>query len=256
MTDILVEKTGPVAVVTLNRPAQRNALKYDMWMGLADIFGSLGKDPAVHAIILTGAGEDFSAGADIAEFATIRDDTAQSKAYEVAVDLGCDAIARCPKPVIAVCKGYTLGGGLHVAMSCDFRFAAPDAQFGIPAARLSIIYGVQGTRKLLSLVGATEAKKILYGGDRFDAGHAQKIGLVDTLSSDPLAEAQNRAGAIAVKSAPLTIAGAKYILNGLTLGGFDPAEADRLIDEASASHDYQEGRAAFAEKRTPDFRGH
>ncbi|SED56541.1 enoyl-CoA hydratase-related protein [Rhodobacter sp. 24-YEA-8] len=255
MTDILVDIQGAIAVVTLNRPAQRNALTYDMWNGLDRVFGALGRDPVVKAVILTGADADFTAGADIAEFARIRDDAEQARAYEAAVDLGCDTLARCPKPVIAACRGYTLGGGMHVAMSADFRFATPAAQFGIPAARLSIVYGVQATRKLLALVGQTEAKRILYGGHRFGAEHALTVGLIDRICDDPLAEAMDYARDLAASSAPLTIAGAKYILNGYASGGFDLAEADRQIDGAAASEDYREGRCAFAEKRAPAFCG-
>jgi enoyl-CoA hydratase/carnithine racemase len=255
MTDILVETQDAVAVVTLNRPAQRNALTYDMWNGLDRVFGDLGRDRAVKAIVLTGAGADFTAGADIAEFARIRDDAEQARSYEVAVDLGCETLARCPKPVIATCRGYTLGGGMHVAMSADFRFAAGSAEFGIPAARLSIVYGVQATRKLLALVGLTEAKRILYGGHRFGADHALAVGLIDRICDDPLAEAMDYARSLAASSAPLTVGGAKYILNGHAIGGFDSTEADRQIDGAAASEDYREGRAAFAEKRAPVFCG-
>lgn len=254
MTDILVQIDDRVATVTLNRPTQRNALTYAMWNGLDRVFSDLGADKDVRAVVLTGAGADFTAGADIAEFGKIRDDAGQARAYEVAVDRGCEAIARCPKPVIAACKGYTLGGGMHVAMSADFRVAPAGAQFGIPAARLSIVYGVQATRKLLSLVGLTEAKRILYGGDRFGAEHALRIGLIDRVCEDPLAEALSFARDLAAGSAPLTIGGAKYILNGHAIGGFDDATAARLIDEAATSDDYREGRTAFAEKRAPVFR--
>lgn len=254
--DILVSIEDGVALVTLNRPNQRNALTYAMWNGLARIFGELGRDRAVKAVVLTGAGADFTAGADIAEFAAIRDDAEQARAYEIAVDLGCDAIARCPKPVIAACKGYTLGGGMHVAMSADFRFAPSGAQFGIPAARLSIVYGVQATHKLMALVGLTEAKRILFGGHRFGSEHALDVGLIDRITADPLAVAMGYARDLASGSAPLTIGGAKYILNGNAIGGFDPSAAERLIDAAAASEDYREGRAAFAEKRQPQFRGH
>jgi enoyl-CoA hydratase/carnithine racemase len=255
MSDILVDLKEGVALVTLNRPGQRNALTFAMWNGLDQIFGDLGRDPDVKAVVLTGAGSDFTAGADIAEFGTIRDDANLARTYEVAVDLGCDAIARCPKAVIAACKGYTLGGGMHVAMSADFRFAPKTANFGIPAARLSIVYGVQATQKLMALVGLTEAKRILYGGHRFGADHALRIGLIDRLCDEPLTEAMTFARDLAATSAPLTIGGAKYILNGRAIGGFDPLEAARRIDAAAASEDYREGRAAFAEKRAPVFRG-
>lgn len=255
MTDILVEIAAEVALVTLNRPAQRNALTFAMWQGLATIFADLGRDPGVKAIVLTGAGADFTAGADIAEFGQIRDDADQARAYEAAVDQGCDAIAACPKPVIAACKGYTLGGGMHVAMAADFRLAPEGGQFGIPAARLSIVYGAGGTRKLLALVGVTEAKRILFTGDRFAAGEALRIGLIDRITADPLAAALEMAQKLAATSAPLTIAGAKYILNGQAFGGFDPEVAEALAAAAATSEDYREGRAAFAAKRAPVFHG-
>lgn len=254
MSDILSAIEGGVATVTLNRPAQRNSVTYAMWREIGDIFTKLDRDCSVRSVIFTGAGSDFSAGADIGEFASTRDDKAQSVAYEEAVDYGCAAIAHIGKPVIAVTSGYCLGGGAHLAMSCDFRFAHDKAIFGIPAARLSIIYGVQATRKLAALVGLTEAKRILYSAERFDAAKALSIGFVDDVSSDPMTAALDYARKLA-DSAPLTIAGAKYILNGSVLGTFDEAEANRRIDFASASSDYREGRAAFAEKRAPQFSG-
>lgn len=208
----------------------------------------------MRTIILTGAGEDFSAGADIGEFASIRDDAAKAAEYEVAVDYGCGWIARVGKPVIAVVRGYCLGGGAHLAMSCDFRYAHEDAVFGIPAARLSIVYGVQGTRKLQALVGISEAKRIMYGAERFGAAHALSTGFADHVSPQPLDDALAFAAKLA-DNAPLSIRGAKYILTSCALGTFEEAEADRLIDAAAASQDYAEGRRAFAEKRAPRFAG-
>src|SRR5690606_9366988 len=190
----------------------------------------------------------------IGEFGSTRDDKSQSIAYEKAVDHACAAIAEAGKPVIGVMKGYCLGGGAHLAMSCDFRIAHPGAVFGIPAARLSIVYGVQATRKLKALVGLTEAKRILFSAERSDANRALDIGFIGRIEDDPLAAATEFARKLSA-NAPLTIAGAKYILNGLALGTFDPGEAARRIDEASDSNDYREGRAAFAEKRPPSFTG-
>jgi enoyl-CoA hydratase/carnithine racemase len=268
-----------IAVVTLNRPKTRNAMTFGMWRSIPSIFGALERNPEVRAIILTGAGEDFCAGADIAEFARVRDNVEQATAYEVAVDACCDAIADIAKPTIAVTRGYCLGGGAHLAMSCDFRYAAHNAVFGIPAARLSIIYGVRGTRKLLSLVGLPQAKKILFGAQRFSADEAKAIGFVDHVAAtestskqtfwsqlsggsktipagDPMADARVFAGLMA-DNAPLSIAGAKFLLNGMGMGtgALDLTEAEALIAAASASDDYREGRIAFAEKRPARFLG-
>lgn len=256
MADIDVVVQDRIAVVTLNRPAERNAMTLSMWEGIADIFFRLGQDSNVRAIILTGAGKNFSVGADVSEFSKVRSDAAQSKAYEVAVDASSDAIAGAPKPVIAVLEGYCLGGGCHLSMACDFRYAHTDTSIGIPAAKLSIVYGVRSTQRLLALVGLTNAKRILYSAERFSANDAARMGLIDHVSADPMAAARALAADIA-RLAPLSVEGAKKILTGLSMGAgaLDLKEADSLIDMASASEDYEEGRRAFAEKRPPGFRG-
>jgi enoyl-CoA hydratase/carnithine racemase/carbon monoxide dehydrogenase subunit G len=267
-----------IAVVTLNRPDRRNAMTYAMWRGMPGIFAALESNPDVRAVILAGAGADFCAGADISEFELVRDDAAQAAAFEVVVDGCCDAIANITKPTIAVIRGYCLGGGAHLAMCCDFRYAAPDAVFGIPAARLSIVYGIRGTGRLLALVGLPRAKKILFGAQRFTSPEALRIGFVDHVASaaspptalwwsrlfgtrsavagDPMIDARDFARSL-VDNAPLSIAGAKTLLNGMSMGHgtLDLARAKTLIAQASDSEDYREGRAAFAAKRAPRFRG-
>ena len=254
MKCIRTERKDGIATVTIDRPDSRNSITYAMWNGFADVFGQLSDDPSARAVVLTGAGQDFSVGADITEFDEARGNPDEARRYEAAVDRGCAAIMHCAKPVIAVNFGYTLGGGAHLAMSADFRHAHMQAVFGIPAADLSIIYGVQATRKLLALVGLTEAKRILYSGERFSAEHARQIGFVDHVSDDPMADAVELAGALAAK-APLTQKGAKLILNGVVLQELDADKTDALIDFAAASLDYAEGRSAFAERRPPAFRG-
>lgn len=256
MSDILVTKNDAVATVTINRPTSRNSMTLAMWKEMAVIFKRLDTDPEARAIILTGAGNDFSTGADIAEFAQVRSDAAQSTAYEVAVDASSDAIQSTSKPTIALLRGYCLGGGCHLAMACDFRFADNTAQIGIPAARLSIIYGVRSTQRLLSLVGASAAKRILFSAERFKAADGLKNGFIDDVSEDALSATVAFAKTMA-SNAPLSIAGAKRILNDVAmgLGTLDPEAAQKLIDDASNSFDYAEGRNAFAQKRPPKFQG-
>jgi enoyl-CoA hydratase/carnithine racemase/carbon monoxide dehydrogenase subunit G len=268
-----------IAVVTLNRPKSRNAMTLGMWRAFSSILSALERNPDVRVVILTGAGDDFSAGADIAEFDKVRANKEQAEQYEIAVDACCDAIFNFSKPTIAVLRGYCLGGGAHLAMSCDFRYAESKAIFGIPAARLSIIYGVRGTRKLLSLVGLTEAKKIMFGSQRFDTKKALEIGFIDhvasdvqkgsdsligrllgargqTVPGDPMVDAREFAKVMS-ENAPLSIAGAKNQLNGMSrgTGSLDLQEIEVLIAQAADSHDYREGRDAFAAKRKPNFLG-
>lgn len=256
MANIDVTIDDATAVVTLNRPAQRNAMTLAMWKEVTRLFGEFGRNDAVRVIVLTGAGGHFSVGADISEFGTVRADIAQSAAYEVAVDTCSDAIANAPKPTIAAIDGYCLGGGCHLAMACDFRFAGAAASFGIPAARLSIVYGLRSTQRLFALVGLAQAKRILFSGERFDATEALRIGFADVRADNAIQEAKNFAGALA-DNAPLSISGAKFMLNGMAsaLGTLDPYEVQSTIDPASASADYSEGRRAFAEKRRPIFTG-
>ena len=244
------------AVVTINRAAQRNAVSLVMWQELGRIFKILGQQPQVRAIILTGAGEHFSAGADIAEFEKVRATVEQGVAYEQAVDACCDAIAATPKPTIAAINGFCMGGACHLAMSCDFRFANSNAQFAIPAARLSIVYGVRGVQRLLALVGVSRAKHILYSAQRFSAQEGQEIGFIDQVAKDPFNAAKTYAGLMA-DNAPLTISGSKVLLNGLTmdLGVLTNEVVDHVVNVAVASADYRDARQAFVEKRRPVFLG-
>jgi len=256
MSDIDITRNGQIAIVTLNRAPQRNAVTLAMWKELAAIFTDFNADAGIRGVILTGAGGNFSVGADVSEFGTVRADAAQSKAYELAVDAASESIAAARMPVIAVLAGYCLGGGCHLAMACDFRFADAAAAIGIPAAKLSIVYGVRSTQRLMTLVGLTNAKRVLYSADRYTAAEAARMGLVDEVSADPMAEALQYAKRIAAL-APLSIEGAKRILTGVAMGEgmLNVTEADAFIDRVSDSYDYKEGRRAFAEKRSPDFRG-
>jgi enoyl-CoA hydratase/carnithine racemase len=255
---ILVDHPEPgVAVVTLNRPAQRNALTLAMWRELAATMDRLGAEPDLRAIVLTGAGGCFSAGADIKEFEKVRATVEAGAAYAEAVDRCNDAIRHAPKATFAAVSGPAYGGGCGLALCCDFRIADRTASFAIPAAKLSIVYGLAETRAVLQAVGAARAKEVLFTGRRFEAEEAATIGLATHLSeSDALSGALAEARALGDK-APLSIAGAKLALAVLTEGRNAEREAAfaAMRARALASEDYKEGVRAFAEKRPPRFTG-
>jgi enoyl-CoA hydratase/carnithine racemase len=146
---------------------------------------------------------------------------------------------------------------IHLALACDFRVADSTAKLGIPSAKLSIVYGVKSVQRLFAIVGIANAKRILYSAERYKAAHSLRIGLVDEVRDNAFGAAIEFAQALA-RNAPLSIAGAKFMLNGLSAGegALDVATAQRLVDEAADSDDFREGRRAFAEKRAPQFRGH
>lgn len=253
---ISVERLGHTATVTLDRPGQHNSISFVMWQGLAEIFAGLATDKDLRGVIITGGGDCFSSGADIADFEQTRATPEQCITYEQAVDEACDAIAALGCPVIAAIRSYCYGGACNVAMACDFRFVAGDAKISIPAAKLSIVYSARGMARLVSLVGVSEAKRIFYTATPFDAAHAKTIGFADAIEADPLVAAQAWLREIA-HLAPLSIAGSKTIINMIAMGDkpFDPGVAHDVTWRALISHDYAEGRAAFAAKRPPEFKG-
>jgi enoyl-CoA hydratase/carnithine racemase len=256
LEEIDIKRRGGIAYVALNRPSVRNAVTLAMWRELAETFSRFAADRDLRAVVLTGEGKDFSIGADITEFDKIRNDKQQATEYEVAVDACSGAIAELGRPVVAAISGCCLGGGCHLALACDFRFADRTASVGIPAAKLSVVYGVRSVQRLSALVGIANAKRILYSGDRYPAEQAKSIGLIDEIHDDARLAAEQFLERLTI-NAPLSIAGAKFMLNSLSMGAgaLDLTAAQRLIDAASDSEDFREGRRAFVEKRPPRFRG-
>jgi len=254
--EIRIERRENVVHVIVNRPTVRNAVTRAMWLELSDVFASMASDRDIRGVVLRGAGQDFSVGADVSEFDKIREDRHQAAEYEVAVDACSGAIAALGKPVVAAISGYCLGGGCHLALACDFRFGDRTAKVGIPSAKLSIVYGVNSVQRLLALTGVSNARRILYSAERYDADRAIAMGLLDEIHDDATVAADEFLKRLA-GNAPLSIAGAKHMLNGLSMGvgALDGAAAQQLIDEASDSEDFKEGRRAFVEKRPPRFRG-
>lgn len=250
-----MRRTGAVATVTLNRARKRNAMTLAMWQALAELFRQLGADPDVRTILLTGGELCFSAGADIGEFDAVRGTPDLACSYEAAVDACCDAIASAPQVTVAVVHGACMGGGCSMALACDFRLAHPDAFFAIPAARLSIVYGVSSIRRLLALTGLSFTRRFLFGALQVDADEALRSGLADHVSADPMAHALDMSADLA-QSAPITVGATKEILEALVQGQDEARDiAARHFRRSILSDDYAEARAAFGAHRKPVFRG-
>lgn len=251
--DLLVRREGPVAYVIINRPRVHNAFRFEMWRGLATIIADLGRDDTVRAIVIRGAGKRaFASGADIAEFPTHRRTPEQGRVYHEAVEAALHAVTSAPQPVIAMIHGYCVGGGCELAVACDIRLCDDRARFGIPAATLGVVLGLQELRQLRELIGVAAAKELLITGRLLDAGEAQRIGLVQrvTLAGD-LAAAVSELTARIAANAPLAVAAVKRLLDGLTVGSPTPELEALQADysrRALASTEYQEAVRSFLDK--------
>jgi enoyl-CoA hydratase len=256
---ILSAITDGVGVITFNNPAKRNAMSLEMWEGLGEALVELRDNPDVRVVILVGAGDKaFVSGADISQFEKNRHNVEASEQYSRRSEAQRALLANYPKPTIACIRGFCLGGGMQVAMLTDIRFASDNSQFGIPAAKLGIAYGYDGLKHLISLVGPSWARLIMYTGMRIEAAEALRIGLVDRVLPDgelwgatmEIARTISTNAPLAIKAAKITIA---QVLKDESQRDMD---AVRQIGLACMdSEDFREGRTAFMEKRKPLFKG-
>jgi enoyl-CoA hydratase/carnithine racemase len=246
-----------VGWLVLDNAARRNAINAAMWAAIPEQMKAFGADPAVRCVVFRGEGtQAFAAGADISEFAKQRASDAQIGKYGRRVLAALRAIERSAKPVIAMIHGYCMGGGAEIALACDLRYCGESAEFAIPAARLSLAYGVHGTARLVATVGHAAAREMLYTARRYGAEEALALGLVNRVLPDEDLEAfvLDAAQQLA-ENAPLSIAASKAVLEALVAPQGDFRGAERALRRCMRSEDYAEGRRAFMEKRKPRFRG-
>jgi enoyl-CoA hydratase len=251
------ERREAVALLTLNRPEQLNALSSGLLGALRERIGALAADSGVRAVVVTGAGRAFAAGADIAEMQ--RMSALEAEAFSRLGHAAFASLEALPVPVIAAVNGFALGGGLELALACDFLYAARRARFGQPEVGLALIPGFGGTGRLLRRVGAGWARELVIGGEAIGTDVAERIGLVNRVFDDETAllEAALAAAHAIAKKGPLAVARAKRML--LEGQDADVRVAHALEQQAFsalfASQDRDEGLAAFVEKREPRFQG-
>ena len=248
-----------VARIVLDQLAKHNAMSFSMWSALPGAVDQALADPSVRVITVEGAGEKaFCSGADISQFGEQRSGPDAVKAYSDAVNGGYRALSEATKPTVAVIRGICFGGGMALAMCCDLRIAATGSRYRIPAGRLGLGYGYDAVMQLVRRLGPSAVAEILFTAKIFTAEEAQRLGVLQRLypAEEFDAEVAAYIGLIA-ENAPLTLAAVKRTLLDVDVPEAErnPAAVAAIVAACYASEDYQEGQAAFKEKRTPRFIG-
>jgi enoyl-CoA hydratase/carnithine racemase len=250
-------RDGAVAILTIDRPAKRNAMDLPMWIALAEAMESCSADDSLRCVVLRGAGEDaFCAGADIAAFETERGTPEREAVYGAEIGRSFQSLRACRHPVVAACRGWTMGGGAGLATMADFRVGGPATRIGIPARNLNIFYAYEELDPILQSVGYAVAMELLVEGRVFTGAEAYEKGLLSRLVADEEVQAEAVAMAHRIaQGAPLANRFHKRALQRLR--GELPLTAEDY--EAGKSfpytEDFREATRAFIEKRKPVFKG-
>ncbi len=255
METVKLETKGKIAIITINRPEKRNALNEEVRSDLFETVKAVDSRDDIRVAIITGAGDAFVAGADIAAMKAYKPEDAR-KASEYGSDIFL-FIENMRIPVIAAINGWALGGGCELALACDIRICSDEAMLGQPEVTVGIIPGYGANMRLPRLIGAGKAKELIYTGRLIDAAEAERIGLVNRIV--PNEDLMNEAMKVAkrISNGPAAIRFAKQAINGAF--DLDAAQAMRLASklygEVYKTHDAKEGISAYLEKRKPEFSG-
>ena len=250
---------GSTLHIRFNNPTRHNALSVDMWEAVPPLLRQAQDDDRVRLVVFRGAGEKaFVSGADISQFEDMRAAREAVSRYEAMAEEALMGIHDFPKPTLACIRGWCIGGGVNVAISCDIRIAADDSVFAIPAARLGLGYRYSAMKNLVDLIGPGAAKDLFFTARRIDAQEAKALGLVSRTC--PPAELDKLLAEYSValaENAPLTVAAGKAITREILKASpdLDREMCTALIRGCFESEDYTEGRTAFMQKRKPVFRG-
>lgn len=250
--------TAPMAILTICNPRHHNAMTMDMWHTLPAFMSKVEQDTTIRAIVLRGAGETaFVSGADISEFSELRARGAPARAYDQANGVAFSAIRNCSKPTIAMIRGACMGGGFGIAAACDLRYAADNATFAIPAAKLGIGYPVDAMQDIVAAIGSSASMELLYTAKTINAEEALQLGFLNQIyASDELESGTMAIAGQIAKGAPLTQRAAKKAIAAATYPSEQATqEAYRAAELCFDSDDYEEGVSAFLNKRKAKFNG-
>ena len=255
---MLARRQGPVGWMLFNNPARHNAVRLEMWAAIPRILQAFDADPTIRVIAVSGTGDRaFVSGADISQFEQHRSGPKAVAAYDQVAEHATAALKSTPKPTVAVIRGWCIGGGVGIAVSCDLRWATETATFGIPAGRLGLGYGMSGVKTLMDLVGPARTKDLFFTARHVPAPEALAMGLIDRIisASDLLGTAQAHLETIAA-NAPLTLRTLKATVAALADGApVDDPSIAAMVAACFDSADYAEGRRAFMKNRPPVFTG-
>jgi enoyl-CoA hydratase len=245
--------------IRFNNPARHNALSVDMWEAVPALLSVAETDDRVRLVVFSGAGEKaFVSGADISQFEDMRAAQEAVTRYEHMAETALMSILNFSKPTLASIRGYCIGGGVNVAISCDMRIASSDSVFSIPAARLGLGYRYSAMKNLVDLIGPGAAKDLFFTARKIDAQEAKDLGLISRVcAQDALPALLAEYTSALAANAPLTIRAAKAITAEILKPSpeLDMDKCQSLIRGCFESADYTEGRKAFMEKRKPVFLG-
>ena len=255
--EILLERDGDIATVTLSNPGKLNALGLGSWKRLGEAMRELDADKGLRCVVMRGAGDKaFAAGADISEFETTRRNAKAAKKYGAVLEATMGAIARCRHPIVAMIHGVCVGGGLEVITQCDLRICGASSRFGIPIKNLGLVVGYGEMQGLIDLVGRAAAMEILLEGRILGAAEAKDMGLVNRVVPDDKVEEESRSAARRIADgAPLVARWHKKFARRLAqarpVTGAERDEAYACFD----TEDFRIGVKAFLAKEKPEFKG-
>lgn len=254
---MLFEVERGVAYLTVNRPDQRNAMTWAMYERLVEVCEEVDRDDRIKVLVVRGSGERaFISGTDITQFPAFRGNPQAGIEYEERIDRVVGRLEAVEKPTVASIRGYCVGGGLGIAMACDLRLASEDARFGVPIIRLGNCLSMHTYTRLVSLIGPARAKEMIYTARHVDAPEALAWGLINEIvpPADLAARAQQLTEAIA-SAPPLTLRVSKEAVRRIVHRLLPENPGHDLIARCYNSSDFQEGVAAFLDKRSPRWTG-